>query len=113
MRDECGQLELKPLLYGYMRVLSQMSEEEVRGVHARMEAYAQREGYVLASVFHEYAPETQWAFTELVDVVKRSAAHRVVVPALRDLGLSVPLQNALIVHLECVGGAHVVGLDEL
>ncbi|MCX2969302.1 MULTISPECIES: recombinase family protein [Streptomyces] len=104
---------MKPLIYGYMRVPSDMTDRDIQRRHGEMEAYAEAEGLLLATVFHEFAPETQSAFTELVEAVRRSAAHWVVVPTMRDLGLSVPLQHVLSVHLEAVGGAQVIGLDEL
>lgn len=102
---------MKPLLYGYMRVTDDVSDEDVLRRHGEMSRYAEAEGFTLGAVFHEHVPELQSAFEELVRTLQGSGAHHVIVPSMRDLALSRPLQTAMLVRMEYTAGADVYELD--
>ncbi|WP_256106860.1 recombinase family protein [Streptomyces sp. ODS05-4] len=104
---------MKPLIYGYMRVPSDMPDEEARRREADMEAYARAEGFALAMIFHEFEAVQRSALAELLQALQRTEAHNVVVPSLRDLALTDRLQDALVLQIECEANAQVVSLDEL
>ncbi|MFG3410343.1 recombinase family protein [Streptomyces sp. NPDC048142] len=95
-----------------MRVPDDMSDEEAQQKQDDLTAYADDNGFLLATVFHEYVPGAQSAFTELVEAVQRAEAKHVVVPSYRELALSRSLQNAMLTHLAYATGAKVVSLDD-
>ncbi|MFI5616878.1 recombinase family protein [Streptomyces sp. NPDC051567] len=103
---------MNPLIFGYMRVPDDMSDEEAKQKQDGLNAYAESNGFHLAAVFHEYVPGAQSAFAELVEVVKRAEAKHVVVPSYRELALNKSLQDAMLAHLSDATGAEVVSLDE-
>ncbi|MFF2331372.1 MULTISPECIES: recombinase family protein [unclassified Streptomyces] len=103
---------MNPLIFGYMRVPDDMSDEEARQKQDDLNTYAENNGFQLATVFHEYVPGAQSAFTELVEAVQHAEAKHVVVPSYRDLALNKSLQDAMLTHLSCFTGAEVVSLDE-
>ncbi|MBV2355925.1 recombinase family protein [Streptomyces sp. J2-1] len=104
---------MKPLIFGYMRVPDDMSDAEARKTQDELDAYAETNGYQLATVFHEYVPGSQSAFTELVDAVRHAEATHVIVPSYRELALNRSLQDAMLTHLSHATGAEVVSLDDL
>ncbi|MCK8676622.1 MULTISPECIES: recombinase family protein [Streptomyces] len=103
---------MNPLIFGYMRVPPDMSDDEAKRKEHDMEAYAQAEGLTLGTVFHELLPNQRSAFDELVAALRRAESHHVVVPSYRDLALTERLQNALLLQIELQTGATVVALDE-
>lgn len=104
---------MNPLIFGYMRVPDDMSDEEAKQKHDDLNAYAEINGYQLAAVFHEFVTGSQTAFTELVEAVQRAEAKHVVVPSYRELALNKSLQDAMLTHLSyATGGAEVISLDE-
>ncbi|MEV0277217.1 recombinase family protein [Streptomyces sp. NPDC050610] len=102
---------MKQLMFGYMRVPSDMSDEEVNRRQADMTAYAEVEGFTLATVFHELLDGRIDAFGEMIDAIRHAEARHVIVPSYRDLALTRALQNAMILNIEHVS-AQVVSLDE-
>lgn len=102
----------KPLVFGYMRVLDDMTDEEAKQKQDGMTAYAEANGYQLAMIFHEYVLGGQSAFTDLVETVKRVEARHVIVPSYRELALTRPLQDAMTLQLTCVTQAEIISLDE-
>ncbi|MFJ6984471.1 MULTISPECIES: recombinase family protein [unclassified Streptomyces] len=103
---------MKPLIFGYMRVPDDMTDEEVRRKQDDMTLYAEVEGFTLATVFYEFMDGAINVFSEMAEAVKRAEAGHVIVPAYRDLALTRPLQEAMALHLEQKAGARIVSLDE-
>lgn len=103
---------MNPLIFGYMRVPDDMSDEEAKQKQDDLSAYAESNGFHLATVFYEYVPGAQYAFTELVAAVKCAEAKHVVVPSYRELALNRSLQDAMLTHLSYATGAEVVSLDD-
>ncbi|MFJ1597571.1 recombinase family protein [Streptomyces sp. NPDC088261] len=103
---------MNPLIFGYMRVPDDMTDEEAKRTQDDLDAYAETNGFQLATVFHEYVPGGQSAFTELIAAVKRAEAKHVIVPSYRELALNKSLQDVMLTHLFCVTGADVISLDE-
>ncbi|MEE1734040.1 MULTISPECIES: recombinase family protein [Streptomyces] len=101
-----------PLLFGYMRVPDDMTDEEVQQKQADMGAYAEVEGFTLTTVFHEFVNGGINVFSEMADAIQRAEARHVIVPSYRDLALTRPLQDAMALHLEQTAGAQIVSLDE-
>lgn len=98
---------MKPLIYGYMRVTEDMTDLEVRVFEAQMTAFAEREGYCLATVFYEYDSGSQAAFEELLHELHRSEARHVVVPSLELLADSQIVQALMVDKVELEVGAAV------
>jgi hypothetical protein len=101
------------LIFGYMRVPHAMADEEVERRHGEMAAYAEAEGLVLGGVFHELVPGAQSAFGDLVEALVRQGSRHVVVPSIRELALTSPLQDVMVLHLQDMAGAETHVLDEL
>ncbi|WP_299541318.1 recombinase family protein [uncultured Streptomyces sp.] len=101
-----------PLLFGYMRVPDDMTDEEVQQKQADMGAYAEVEGFTLATVFHEFMNGGVNVFDEMAKAIQHVEARHVIVPSYRDLALTRPLQDAMTLHLEQTTGAQIVSLDE-
>lgn len=104
---------MNPLIFGYMRVPDDMSDEEAKQKQVALSTYAEKNGFHLAAVFYEYVPGAHAAFTELVAAVRHAEAKHVVVPSYRELALNRSLQNAMLTHLfHTTGGAEVISLDD-
>lgn len=104
---------MNPLIFGYMRVPDDMSDEEAKQKQDDLSAYAETNGFHLATVFYEYVPGAHSAFTELLAAVRHAKAKHVVVPSYRELALNRSLQNAMLTHLfHATGGAEVISLDD-
>lgn len=104
---------MNPLIFGYMRVPDDMSDEEAKQKQDDLSTYAGKNGFHLAAVFYEYVPGAQFAFTELVDAVRHAEAKHVIVSSYRELALNRSLQNAMLAHLfHATGGAEVISLDD-
>ncbi|MCX4742771.1 recombinase family protein [Streptomyces antibioticus] len=101
-----------PLLFGYMRVPDDMTDEEVQQKQNDMTRYAEVEGFTLATVFHEFVNGGINVFSEMAEAVQRAEARHVIVPSYRDLAITRPLQDAMALHLEQTAGAEIVSLDE-
>ena len=103
---------MNPLIFGYMRVPDEMTDEEVEQRQDEMTTYAEAEGLTLATVFFEFVNDSVSAFDELVDALVRAESRHVVIPSYRDLALTAALQNAMLLRLEQAATAQVVSLDE-
>ncbi|MGC5344129.1 recombinase family protein [Streptomyces sp. DT24] len=103
---------MTPLIFGYMRVNDDMSDEEAARKQDAMSAYAEANGFQLAVVFHEYVSGAQTVFTEMVDVVRQARARHVIVTSYRELALNRSLQDAMTLHLSCAADADIISLDE-
>ncbi|EGX58638.1 hypothetical protein SZN_16760 [Streptomyces zinciresistens K42] len=103
---------LNPLIFGYLRVPDDMSDEEAKNKQDDLNSYAETNGYRLVAVFHEYGTGAQTAFAELIQAVERAEAKHVVVPTYRELALNRSLQEAMLTYLSYVTGAELISLDE-
>lgn len=103
---------MKPLVFGYMRVSDDMGQEEVKQKQDAIAAYAEAEGFALATVFRETASDRIPAFAQLVETVQRAEARRVIVPSYWDLARTRPLQRAMCLHIAHQTNAQVVSLED-
>lgn len=104
---------MNPLIFGYMRVPDDMSDEEAKQKQDSLSSYAEKNGFHLAAVYYEYVPGAQFAFTELVAAVRHAEAKHVIVSSYRELALNRSLQDAMLTHLSyATGGAEVISLDD-
>ena len=103
---------MNPLIFGYMRVPDEMTEEEVKQRQDEMTTYAEAEGLTLATVFFEFTNGSVSAFDELVNALVHAESRCVVIPSYRDLALTAALRNAMLLRLEHAANARVVSLDE-
>lgn len=103
---------MNPLIFGYMRVPDDVSDEEAKKKRDDLNGYAENNGYHLAAVFYEYVTGSQTAFTAMVEAVQHAEAKHVIVPSYRELALSKSLQDVMLTHLSHATGAEVISLDE-
>jgi DNA invertase Pin-like site-specific DNA recombinase len=103
---------VKPLIYGYMRLRGDEPESDIRQMELVLKDYAEREGYCLATIFYEEDNGTRSAFEELIEELKRSEAHCVIVPAIEHLSGHALLRISMIVRLEEMAGASVLTLSD-
>ncbi|MEX3101453.1 hypothetical protein DF268_30300 [Streptomyces sp. V2] len=102
---------MKPLIFGYMRVPDDMSDEEVKRKQDGMTVYAEANGFALATVYFEFADGRVDAFAETVEAILRAESHHLLVPSYRDLAFSRALQDAMILTAEHAR-VEVVSLEE-
>jgi DNA invertase Pin-like site-specific DNA recombinase len=101
---------VKPLMYGYMRVDGDESDDGIRHTERQLRALAEAKGYCFAGLFHEY-DASQSAFAELIEELKRAEAHHVVVPSLRHLADHHLLRSIMLTQLEREAHALVLELS--
>src|SRR6266542_5310565 len=99
---------VKPLMYGYMRVRGDESDDELRRKEMALRACADIEGYWLVLIFHEYGQ--QQAFAELIECCKRQDVRHVIVPSLRDLSAHPLVRTSMLSQLERQANASVLSL---
>lgn len=73
---------MQPLIYGYLRVSSDTSDQDTARARKELTDYAQREGFTLAETFLErpYLPKA--AFNGLLEAIARTETKDIVVPDL-------------------------------
>ncbi|TCC12125.1 hypothetical protein [Kribbella soli] len=99
----------RPTLLGYVRADALSCAEELAAATDSLVAFASAEGFTLGTVYTERDSAESAAFHALLDEVKRSDVHAVVVPTMNHLGLgSTPA--AMRQHLE-FHQAHVWAAD--
>ncbi|MYV55481.1 hypothetical protein [Streptomyces sp. SID3212] len=91
---------MKPLIYGYMRLFSDVTDQQVYATEQEMRRFAQAAGFQLAAVFHDVESGSHEAFYELGVALRRADAHDVVLPSLPHLSTNDVLQDALLDCLE-------------
>ncbi len=98
---------VKPLIYGYLRVWTDTSDEEAARTERELIDYTQREGFTVAEIFVErpYLPVP--AFDGLVRAIARTETKDIVVPGLSHLSPIHGLGSAMKTILEHVAGARV------
>ncbi|MFF1487425.1 recombinase family protein [Streptomyces sp. NPDC058319] len=104
---------MKPLIFGYMRVPDELTEEEAKRREDAIKAYAEKEGFTLVTIFQETQQFHFSAFEELMNALQEAEARRVVVPCYDDFAASYHLQTALVLQVQHEASAQVIALDEL
>ncbi|WP_086747848.1 recombinase family protein [Streptomyces scabiei] len=96
-----------PLIYGYMRVQRNQTDEELHALEVGLHRFAASEGYHYVTTFQEFIPGCTRAFGALVAELTRVGGHHVVVPTMDHLALHPLLQIHLLMKLELDAGAEV------
>jgi len=98
---------VKPLIYGYLRVWTDTSEEEAAAAEAELTDYAQREGFSVAEIFVErpYLPVP--ALNGLIQAIERTETKDIVIPDLSHFCPFHGLGESMKAILEHVAGARV------
>jgi hypothetical protein len=99
---------MKPLMYGYMKVASDTSDDELNRAELRMRCFADVEGFCYAATFFEYDNGSHAAFYELSHELRRAEAHHVIVPSLSHISAQPLLLNHMLQRLELDANAHVL-----
>ena len=76
----------RPTLLGYVRADALNCAEELAAATDSLVAFASAEGFTLGTVYTERDSAESAAFHALLDEVKRSDVHAVVVPTMSHLG---------------------------
>ena len=102
----------RPTLLGYVRADALSCAEELAAATDSLIAFASAEGFTLGTVYTERDSAESAAFHALLDEVKRSDVHAVVVPTMNHLGFGSTggTPAALRQHLE-FHQAHVWAAD--
>jgi DNA invertase Pin-like site-specific DNA recombinase len=103
---------LKPLAYGYMQVLGDIPDAEVRRMECELRRFVENKGFCLATIFYEHTSGAHDAFNELTQELHRADAHVVVVPTLGHLARNTVLLNTMLSRLELDAHAEVFELGE-
>jgi hypothetical protein len=104
---------VKPLIYGYMRMIEGVLDGDVRQMELVLRDYAEREGYCFATFFYEEDDGTMSAFTELIHELNRAEARHVIVPSGDHIARSPQLRSSRIRMLQHNAGAHVHVLSDI
>lgn len=96
---------MKPLVYGYLRVLPDEPDDVVRRIEQALQDYADVEGYYIAALFHDFGSTDDRAFYELVEELRRAEARHVVVPSLDHFSRHPILRDGMVMHLQLAAGA--------
>ncbi|TCC51874.1 hypothetical protein E0H73_40655 [Kribbella pittospori] len=99
----------RPTLLGYVRADALSCAEELAAATDSLVAFASAGGYTLGTVYTERDAAESTAFHALLEEVKRSGVHAVVVPTMNHLG-TVGTPAATQQHLE-FHQAHVWAAD--
>ncbi|WP_062992282.1 recombinase family protein [Nocardia anaemiae] len=91
---------LRPLLYGYLRL--DLIEETIEECDERFRQYAAMNGFDLATVFHEKAPDAGALF-DLFAELRRSGAHDVVVLSIDHFSGHQATRESLLNYLHRAG----------
>jgi len=98
---------VKPLIYGYLRVWSDTSDQDAARIERELTDYAEREGFMVAEIFIErpYLPVP--AFTGLIHAIGSTETKDIVIPDLSHFCPFHGLGEAMKAILEHVAGARV------
>lgn len=104
---------MKPLIYGYLRVSAGASHPDLDRLERGMRKLADAEGFCYATTFYEHAPvrgylsDSNGAFDELTQELKRADAHHVAVPELAHFSPLPNRRERMLAHLACEADAQV------
>src|SRR5215475_467631 len=102
---------IKPLAYGYLRVPDDMPDELACELQQAIRRQAEDEGFCLASTYYEDVSCTMRAWDQLVEELKRTEAHTVIVPTEDHLSPNKILRDSMVAMLGLVAGAWVLVAD--
>lgn len=98
---------MKPVIYGYIRVVGSDDHDESQRVKRELAAYAEREGFTLDQVFTENATCSEPAFYTMIEALKRYNVKHLLVPSLWHFARLPGLQDAMRQHIEHETGARL------
>lgn len=98
---------MRPLIYGYLRVVDDRDDREVRRRERGLQAHAEAGGFCFVTTFHEYQTGYHGGFDELVAELRRAQARHVVVPSLEDLARHPILREVMLGRLARDADAHL------
>lgn len=75
-------MTVKPLIYGYLWMWTDTSDEDAARTERKLTDYAEREGFTVAEVFVERAYLPVAAFNGLLEALARTETKDIVVPDL-------------------------------
>ncbi|MFJ5234520.1 recombinase family protein [Kitasatospora sp. NPDC088391] len=90
-----------------MRVTDEADDQEVRRIEQQLTNFAHVEGFTLGAIFYEYETGSLAAFSELIEELRRSETHHVVVSSLEQLAHCRALQVAMVLNVELRADAAV------
>lgn len=103
---------MKPLVYGYMRVFCDVTEEDVYSLERRIQECAEALGFQPARVVQETISGSHEVFYELIEELQRSGSAHVIVPSFNHFSRNGILQSLMLAQLEEVAGIEVHTLRE-
>jgi hypothetical protein len=83
----------------YMRITDELTDEEIWQLERGLRKFAEAEGFLLATIHHEYESGHYGTFYELVAEVTRTQVRHVVLPSLAHLSGHPLLQVQLLRRL--------------
>ena len=103
----CEEMSVKPLIYGYLRVWTDTTEQDAARTEHELTEYAEREGFTVAEIFIErpYLPVP--AFTGLIQAIARTETKDIVIPDLSPFCPFHGLGETMKAILEHIAGARV------
>ena len=98
---------MRPLIYGYLRVWTDTSEQDAARTERELIDYAQREGFAVPEIFVErpYLPVP--AFTGLIQAMARTETKDIVIPDLSHFCPFHGLGETMKAIIEHVAGGRV------
>ncbi|WP_322767851.1 hypothetical protein [Frankia sp. Cr1] len=75
---------MKPLMYGYLRIEDEVSDDEITSAERQMKHFAEVEGFCYATTFFEYQTGSHAAFDALGEELRRAEARHVIVPSIPE-----------------------------
>src|SRR5262249_2976783 len=102
---------IKPLAYGYMRVPDDMPDELAYELQQAITRQAADEGFCLVSTYYEDVPCTMRAWDQLLEELKRTEAHTVIVPTEDHLSTNKIMRENMATTLELIADAWVLVAD--
>jgi hypothetical protein len=97
---------VKPLIYGYLRAIDDLDDDEIRQRELGFEQLADAEGLCLARIYYECVPSCQDAVNDLRKELKQAPAHHVT-PSLDHFSRHRILQDRMVMLLERGANARV------
>jgi len=103
----CAAMTVRPLIYGYLRVWSDTSEEDAACTERELTDYAEREGFTVAEIFIErpYLPVP--AFNGLIQAIGHTQIKDIVIPDLSHFCPFHGLGETMKAIIEHIAGARV------
>jgi len=100
-------MTVRPLIYGYLRIWTDTSEDEAARTERELIDFAERERFTVAEIFVErpYLPVT--AFDGLIQAISRTETKDIVVPDLSHFCPYHGLGETMKAILEHIAGARV------